>query len=125
MSLLVPKTLNVKNNIKSSMITRLFSDLDQCDCVEPVREEVVIKFDEIDRTQNFLGENVGKLPCINVDCEFLKYLKIFHRGSDFFLLPAYSENYHCIVCDMISKGCLVRSEIVLMNNHQIRLSKIH
>ena len=125
MSVLISRSQKCRNNEKSYMIAKLFHDLDHAikeSLDNEVCGDVSIYMGGIRRDQDFLSK-ANSLPCINTECEFLKYLKIFYPKIDFFPLPASNENFHCIVCDMIGKGILKRSEIQILNNFKIRLTK--
>lgn len=123
MSVLLFKNNSVRNNVKSSMISRLISDLETTDTTEGgmiPTQKIEIDLGAIDKNQNFCSE-ANELPCINCECEFLKYQKIFYPKMDFFMLPAMNERYFCIVCDMMQNEKLRRSQIQILNNRSIRL----
>lgn len=126
MSELVRKSQKCRNNEKSFMITKLLHDL-QNSIDETERYSSVSNFVEIevrdsvgDLLSAVKGDDIG---CLNVDCEFLKFQKIFYSNMKFFCLPTVPGKLHCIVCDRIMSGELRRSEINILSNGSIKISK--
>ena len=123
MSVLLSKSSNVKNSEKAYMITKLSHDLDviinSVDYLK-IKKDYSIYIEKVSKNQDFLSESTT-LPCINYNCEFLSYLKIFYPTLKFFKLPAYDKKFNCVVCSMIKSGNLQRSQIQILNNNKIRL----
>lgn len=51
------------------------------------------------------------IPCMNVDCRWVEYLELFYSSLDFWLLPAVTEEDHCVICEMINGGECRRSDL--------------
>jgi hypothetical protein len=131
MSVLVNKyNTSVRNNVKYSMINKLVFDIDKCiSSLEDVNysinnRRIDIKLNKIDKLNTNFMAATQNIPCINVNCEFKKYLLIFYPKLNLFLLPAFNSNYHCIVCDMIQNGKLKRSEIKISDKLVIQFKKL-
>ena len=88
-------------------------------------DEIIVCLKKIDKTGNcnFLSKaDTNTLSCINIGCEFKKYLMIFYPKIDLFLLPAFNENFFCIVCDMVHTKKLTRSEIKISDKFVVQFT---
>ena len=78
----------------------------------------------INESQDFLAEVSGEnLPCINVDCEFVSYQKLFFPKTNFFLLPAFNIDMECIICDKIKRKDVRMSQMKLLKNNKVVIIK--
>lgn len=121
----VPKTIGMRNNLKSYMIQDFLHYLKtsinlEDNNVKP--SEVVIKRKTSTIYPDYLRECRGdECPCLNLNCKLIDYMSIFFSGTEFWLLPAYNKKSHCIICDMSESGTLNISKLRITRNRFVKL----
>lgn len=124
-----PKKLNIRNNVKASMIQEFLFRLHGClDCNDNSISSVYV-----DHWFNMIplgapedvftkwSRDRGEIPCLNVDCEWIQFMMIFYKKSDLFLLPGLHPNGYCKICQMASEGSLNRALLRIVNNTTVKI----
>lgn len=123
MSKLIPRHKNIRNNVKAHMISKLMFDLENTIKADPPYDrslDVCIRFNNLSVPRDYMSSVTDDcIPCINPECQFLRFLKIFHSNLVYYMLPAYNKKMHCIICDLHERGELRRSAIKLFNDNRI------
>lgn len=93
------KGMNVRNNIKSAMIDDLVHTLSDnaTDVVEEQREVTT-------ETVNYQSELFSacaedKVSCLNPDCEWIYFMRIFYTKKPFLLPATGPESNRCVFCE--------------------------
>jgi hypothetical protein len=109
-TLLKHTNVDIRNNVKSAMINEMIHYLQESvgnghGSVNEIHTQWAFTMPEIKVPPNPLhpaGEDV--VPCLNMDCEWIKFLTLFYGSTEFKLLPAYNKWGHCIICDLNERG---------------------
>lgn len=128
-NVLLPRTIGLRNNVKSFMIQKLIHDLEQdiadtstqpgvaAHVEEPPHLEFTIRPPTGDALLCPCGPNIT--PCLSSSCAFLQYLTMFFPTTPFWLLPATGTDGKCIICKAWEDGTLRMSQIRITQQRRI------
>lgn len=126
---LYPKKLNIRNNVKSSMIQEFLFRLHGCmddddNVISSIYNVPVFEMIPLACPDNALVEwssDRQEIPCLNVDCEWIQFMILFYKSYKLFLLPGLAPDGYCKICHMAHAGILDWSKIKLSSKSSVSL----
>lgn len=128
---LYPKKLNIRNNVKNAMIQEFLYSLHNAIDNYEERGSVMLSSYTMPKIILYLSKNDRELsqvqsediPCMNVDCEWIKHMLLFYPSRELFSLPATSPSGYCKICNLYNEKQLNAHEIVLSRDNCVYLKK--
>ena len=127
--MIVTGKLNIRNNVKSGMIQellfRLHGSMDNDNnSISSIYNDLRFNMIPLQAPNNELAEwseERCEIPCLNVDCEFTKFVLLFYKSHDLFLLPGLMPEGHCKICHMKKQGTLNWSKLKLTGKNEVKI----
>lgn len=122
------KTISVRNNVKNSMIKNFLHSLDAAiddrttsisHIHNVVSGFVIPQYDKSTIDPLSVCKQPTDMPCLNFDCEWIKYQTIFYPSMDLWQLPAVTDDGKCKICEMWDKRELDISEIAMTTKKRV------
>jgi hypothetical protein len=121
-----PKTLNIRNNVKSAMIQELLFNLHGSmdttnNSISSIYNVPFFTMIQLFKPLDCLKYSKDDIPCMNTDCEWIQHMLLFYSSHDLFLLPGLIPDGYCKLCHMAKSKTLNRSKIRLAPDKVVQI----